>query len=93
MTRNQLCEFLGCSEPPGPPFEVTSVTEDSRRVVPGALFVAIRGEHADGHDHAAQAVTAGAVVIAGARRGTQQMAGVPYLAIEEPRRVAGRRAQ
>ena len=28
--------------------EVTAVTADSRRVVPGSLFVAVRGEKADG---------------------------------------------
>ena len=37
------------------------VVIDSRRVVPGALFVCVRGEHLDGHDFAADAVAAGAV--------------------------------
>jgi UDP-N-acetylmuramoyl-tripeptide--D-alanyl-D-alanine ligase len=39
---------------------VTSVTTDSRHVMPGALFVALRGERHDGHDYIAQAVAAGA---------------------------------
>jgi UDP-N-acetylmuramoyl-L-alanyl-D-glutamate--2,6-diaminopimelate ligase len=39
---------------------VTSVTNDSRAVEPGSLFVAIAGEHADGHDFAAEAVNRGA---------------------------------
>ena len=38
-----------------------SVEFDSRLVTPGGLFVAFAGEHADGHDHAAAAVKAGAV--------------------------------
>jgi UDP-N-acetylmuramoyl-tripeptide--D-alanyl-D-alanine ligase len=39
---------------------VSSVTTDSRRVLPGALFVALRGETHDGHDFIAQAMSAGA---------------------------------
>jgi UDP-N-acetylmuramoyl-L-alanyl-D-glutamate--2,6-diaminopimelate ligase len=42
---------------------VTGVTNDSRSVVPGSLFVAISGEHADGHDHAAEAVRAGSTAL------------------------------
>lgn len=40
---------------------VTSVVIDSRAVVPGALFVALAGEHADGHDYLDAAAAAGAV--------------------------------
>jgi UDP-N-acetylmuramoyl-tripeptide--D-alanyl-D-alanine ligase len=42
---------------------VTTVATDSRTLEPGALFVALAGEHADGHDHAAAAVEAGAAAI------------------------------
>jgi UDP-N-acetylmuramoyl-L-alanyl-D-glutamate--2,6-diaminopimelate ligase len=41
--------------------EARGVTDDSRRVRPGSLFVAIRGEHADGHDFVGAAAAAGAV--------------------------------
>jgi len=40
---------------------VHSISTDSRTVEPGAVFVAIRGEHHDGHDFASDAVGAGAV--------------------------------
>ena len=43
------------------------VTVDSRRVVPGGLFVAVAGEHHDGHDFAASAVASGAVAVLAAR--------------------------
>ncbi len=43
------------------------VVSDSRRVVPGALFVALPGEQVDGHDFAARAVASGAVLVLGAR--------------------------
>lgn len=42
---------------------VHGMTEDSRRVAAGDAFVAVRGEHSDGHDHAAAAVAAGAVAV------------------------------
>jgi UDP-N-acetylmuramoyl-L-alanyl-D-glutamate--2,6-diaminopimelate ligase len=41
--------------------EVTSVDFDSRTVHRGSLFCCVPGEHTDGHAHAAEAVTGGAV--------------------------------
>jgi UDP-N-acetylmuramoyl-tripeptide--D-alanyl-D-alanine ligase len=41
---------------------VTALTADSRAVSAGALFVALRGEHVDGHDYVAAAAAAGAAV-------------------------------
>ncbi|MBN8830114.1 MAG: UDP-N-acetylmuramoyl-tripeptide--D-alanyl-D-alanine ligase [Sphingomonadales bacterium] len=41
-------------------FEVTGVAFDSREVTPGDLFVALKGEHADGHDYIPKALAAGA---------------------------------
>jgi UDP-N-acetylmuramoyl-L-alanyl-D-glutamate--2,6-diaminopimelate ligase len=41
--------------------EVTSVDFDSRAVHRGSLFCCVPGEHTDGHTHAAEAVTGGAV--------------------------------
>lgn len=40
---------------------------DSRETNPGGLFVAIAGEHVDGHDFAATAVAAGAVCVLASR--------------------------
>jgi len=42
---------------------VTFVTHESRRVVPGALFACVPGARTDGHDHAGEAVAAGAVAL------------------------------
>jgi UDP-N-acetylmuramoyl-L-alanyl-D-glutamate--2,6-diaminopimelate ligase len=42
---------------------ITSVTHDSRAVEAGALFCCVVGATADGHDHAAAAVAAGAVAL------------------------------
>ena len=43
--------------------DVTSVIHDSRAAGPGALFVAVRGQRADGAEFAAQAAARGAVAI------------------------------
>lgn len=89
LTREKLCELLGIAPPAGPDFTVESVTEDSRRARPGALFVASPGVRADGHDFAAAAAAAGAVAVAGSRAGVAEMAGLPYLRVAEPRIAAG----
>jgi UDP-N-acetylmuramoyl-tripeptide--D-alanyl-D-alanine ligase len=46
---------------------VTTVEFDSRRVTPGALFVALPGAHTDGHQFAGAAAAAGAVAVLGSR--------------------------
>ncbi len=43
------------------------VVIDSRQASPGALFAALAGERADGHDYAARAVASGAAVTLGTR--------------------------
>ena len=43
--------------------DVRAIELDSRAVRPGALFSALRGARADGHDHVAAAVAAGAVAV------------------------------
>lgn len=45
------------------PALLTSLTSDSRQVAPGAVFVAVRGVHVDGHDFIDRAVAAGAAVV------------------------------
>jgi UDP-N-acetylmuramoyl-L-alanyl-D-glutamate--2,6-diaminopimelate ligase len=65
------------------------VTEDSRRVEAGAVFVAARGEKLDGHDFAPWAVAAGAIAVIGSRTEVRECNGAPYLAISSPRRALG----
>ncbi|TAL75249.1 MAG: UDP-N-acetylmuramoyl-tripeptide--D-alanyl-D-alanine ligase [Rhodanobacter sp.] len=40
--------------------EVAGVAIDTRKIVPGGLFAAFKGEHVDGHDYLPQALAAGA---------------------------------
>ena len=44
-------------------FDATGVSIDTRTLEPGDLFVALRGEHGDGHDHIAAAYAGGAAGI------------------------------
>ncbi|MGE0081988.1 MAG: UDP-N-acetylmuramoyl-tripeptide--D-alanyl-D-alanine ligase [Thiohalomonadaceae bacterium] len=44
------------------------VSSDSRQIAPGSLFVAIRGERHDGHDHVLEAARRGAAAAMVARR-------------------------
>lgn len=43
--------------------EILSVTADSRKVQPGTLFIALRGNTVDGHDYIQQSVEKGAVAV------------------------------
>jgi len=63
---------------------VSSVAYDSRRVTPGALFLALSGRHADGAAFAADAVARGAVALVAGR---PRPAGVevPWVEVAEPR--------
>ncbi|WP_432478737.1 UDP-N-acetylmuramoyl-tripeptide--D-alanyl-D-alanine ligase [Nocardioides sp. GXQ0305] len=65
------------------------VTTDSRECVPGSLYVARRGEHADGHDFAPSAVAAGAVAVLGER----PVADVPTLVTDDVQTAFGRLAR
>jgi UDP-N-acetylmuramoyl-tripeptide--D-alanyl-D-alanine ligase len=64
------------------------VVQDSRQVLPGALFVALPGERVDGHDYAAKAVAAGAVAVLAARP-----VGVPAIVVDDVPAALGRLAQ
>ena len=64
MRLDDIIRNSGCTVTAGNPHaEVTSVCNDSRKVVPGALFVAVKGFAVDGHAYIATAVEKGAAVI------------------------------
>ena len=73
----RVVPVAGTADPTGP--VVTSVEFDSRKVVPGTLFVALGGETVDGHDFAPAAVSAGAVAVLGSR---PMDVGVPQLLVD-----------
>lgn len=65
---------------------VTHVTTDSREVVPGTLFVAIKGYTVDGHDYAELAVSKGAVAVVSER---PLSLSVPNLIVRDSTRSVG----
>ncbi|MFO7973051.1 MAG: UDP-N-acetylmuramoyl-L-alanyl-D-glutamate--2,6-diaminopimelate ligase [Candidatus Hydrogenedentota bacterium] len=89
MKLPELSQWLNDKRNFDPDVEVRSVTEDSRRVVPGAVFVAVQGGQSDGHDYAAEAARRGAVAIIGNRPNIQELAGLPYFHAPKPRHTLG----
>ncbi|WP_433888840.1 UDP-N-acetylmuramoyl-tripeptide--D-alanyl-D-alanine ligase [Streptomyces sp. CA-111067] len=81
LTLAEVAHAVGGSmhDIPDPAVRVTGpVVRDSREVVPGALFVALAGERADGHDFAARAVEDGAAAVLAARP-----VGVPAIVVPD----------
>ena len=70
-----------------PDVVVSGLTENSRAVEPGDAFVAVRGDRADGHDYARQAVARGAVCVL-AERGLENL-GVPVIVVDRLRARCG----
>ncbi len=66
MKLSKLLKEVGISDKA--PFdtdrEITGITDDSRRVRRGFLFVAVKGLEHDGHAYIEQAIMAGAVAVA-----------------------------
>jgi UDP-N-acetylmuramoyl-L-alanyl-D-glutamate--2,6-diaminopimelate ligase len=67
--------------------EILRVRYDSRRVGAGDLFVAIRGETADGFDHVPQAIARGAVAVVSDRAAPEGTESVTWVRVEDPRRA------
>jgi UDP-N-acetylmuramoyl-L-alanyl-D-glutamate--2,6-diaminopimelate ligase len=82
-----LADMVGGSGAgPGDDPVIEEVTHDSRRSRQGSLYVAVRGEHVDGHDFVAQAVAAGASAICVDH---PLSSGVPEIVVDDTRRVMG----
>lgn len=60
LTLNQLANIVGC-DAGFADITATGCVIDTRKVQPGDLFVALKGERVDGHDFIAQARQAGAI--------------------------------
>ncbi len=71
--------------------EITGITDDSRQVTPGGLFVAVAGLSVDGHRFIPQAVAAGASAIVGERpRANLELPAVfPYIRVADAREGLG----
>src|SRR5579872_876629 len=67
--------------------EVSGVEYDSRRVKPGCLFVAMRGEASDGNRFIDQAIQAGAVAVVTDSDAEKARAGVAWAVVPRGRRA------
>jgi UDP-N-acetylmuramoyl-L-alanyl-D-glutamate--2,6-diaminopimelate ligase len=78
----------GAEAAPGADPEIRRVVHDSRRVEPGDLFVAIRGQKVDGLSHVPEAIGRGAVAIL-ADAAPSAPASVPWVRVPEARPALG----
>ena len=61
---SDLIEGLAFTELQGSAdIEITAIVFDSRKVIPGCMFVAVKGTVSDGHDYIELAVKQGAVAV------------------------------
>lgn len=63
--------------------EISSIAYDSRRVEPGSLFVALKGEKVDGSQYVTQAIERGAEAVVGELE--QPVAGATYIVVPNSR--------
>jgi UDP-N-acetylmuramoyl-L-alanyl-D-glutamate--2,6-diaminopimelate ligase len=66
---------------------VRSITDDSRAVTEGSLFVAVKGERVDGHEFVEQAIKAGAVAVVA--QGAVPSGPLPFVRVADSRRALG----
>src|SRR6476660_7154583 len=66
---------------------VTSVTDDSRAVASGSLFIAVKGERVDGHRYVGQAIEAGAAAIVGQE--SVEHKSLPFVKVVDSRKALG----
>ena len=66
---------------------VSSVTDDSRAVAAGSLFVAVKGERVDGHRYVTEAIQAGAAAIVGQE--SVEQASVSFVKVADSRKALG----
>jgi len=90
LSLSEAAKLIG-AEWRGTDVEFTSVTTDSRAIVPGSLFIALRGERFDGHDFVAQALAQGAVA-AMVDKGDAAWGDIPLLLVADTRLALGKLA-
>ncbi|MCX7897378.1 MAG: UDP-N-acetylmuramoyl-tripeptide--D-alanyl-D-alanine ligase [Rhodocyclaceae bacterium] len=88
MTLSATAELLGARHC-GRDVEYTSVGTDSRAVVPGMLYVALRGARFDGHDFVIDALGAGAAAALVETSYAEQHPDLPLVAVADTRRALG----
>jgi len=89
MTLRELLEKLPDSEAHGDTaVTISALTCDSRAVLPGTLFFALRGAQADGHRYIGQAAAAGAAAVV-LEDAAHAPAGLPWVRVPDGRAAMG----
>src|ERR1043165_5890142 len=89
MIFSELLWGLGVSQSGGDP-EVSGLDYNSRRVQPGWVFVAMRGESSDGNRFIDTALKHGAVAVVTDSRSERRRQHVPWAVVPEGRRALAR---
>jgi UDP-N-acetylmuramoyl-L-alanyl-D-glutamate--2,6-diaminopimelate ligase len=69
--------------------QITDVVTDSRKVIPGCCFIALKGTVTDGHTHIPAATAAGARAVVCEMMPATQSAGVTYIQVSNTAEAAG----
>src|SRR6478609_6415739 len=89
MNFSQLLWGLGVSHSGGDP-EISGLDYNSRRVEPGFVFVAMRGETSDGNRHIDSALKNGAVAVVTDSKSEHRRQHVPWAVVPSGRRALAR---
>lgn len=90
LSAEQIASVTGGKLFAQPDVSITGdVVIDSRLATSGSLFVALVGEHSDGHEFAQVAIDKGAALVLGSRL----VPGIPMVVVEDPQRALGLIAQ
>src|SRR5208337_3066220 len=89
MTFQQLLDGVEILSLSGNP-HVSGIEYDSRRIKPGNVFVAMRGETSDGNSFIDAALAAGAVAIVTDSAGEKPRPGVSWVQVPHGRRALAR---
>jgi murE/murF fusion protein len=68
---------------------ISMITADSRRVVAGTLFVAVRGHDGDGHDFIDQALKQGCIGVVGEKKPDWFAGSIPFFKVSDSRHGLG----
>jgi len=69
--------------------EIKGIAIDSRKIIPGFMFAAIKGTRVDGHSYIGQAIGQGAVSVLCSRLPSDMPEGVSFIQVKDVRKALG----
>lgn len=86
-----LLNLIGLSTDISEHISITGISNNSKTVEPGYLFVAIPGHAVDGHNYIDHAISKGATAVIGERNVTEL--DVPYIQVKDSRKILAQAAR